>query len=370
MLKGEFYGNFNYFVSNLYIVEYALILQIYGKEEVNTKTTYNCYYFGRGAEPMFKKGLNELKSLKVKLFTHTDLDGVGCAVVGNWAFKNSVHVDYCGYHEIDQKVMNFIREGKVEDYDAVFITDISVKKEVADVINDGYGDKFVLIDHHITAYWLNEYDWATVNELENWSPTASERGETVKSSGTSMFYAWLWDNGLLQSINLYEFAETVRKYDTWEWTTKYNEIAPKHLNDLLTIFGRYKFLERFTENCDITLTNTERTVVTLEEKRIERYVKAKQSELVTLERDGYTFGVVFAEQYHSELGNKLAIDNPDLDFITMINPSRKTISYRGIKVNINLGEYAKTRGGGGHPQASGSPISDEVIENFIQSVFP
>ena len=48
----------------------------------------------------------------VKLFTHTDLDGVGCAVLAKFAFGNDVDIEYCNYDDIDSKV---------EDYDyAIF----------------------------------------------------------------------------------------------------------------------------------------------------------------------------------------------------------------------------------------------------------
>ena len=40
--------------------------------------------------------------MKIKLFTHTDLDGVGCAILAKLAFEN-VDIEYCNYDDINQK---------------------------------------------------------------------------------------------------------------------------------------------------------------------------------------------------------------------------------------------------------------------------
>ena len=60
--------------------------------------------------------------------------------------------------------------------------------------------------------------------------------------------------------------------------------------------------------------------------------------------------------------------HPELDFVVIINID-KTISYRTNKNNIDLGEFAKIYGGGGHPQAAGSPVSDEVKNKIIDMLF-
>jgi len=84
---------------------------------------------------------------------------------------------------------------------------------------------------------------------------------------------------------------------------------------------------------------------------------------------GHSAGVIFAEQYHSELGNVLAERRPDLDFIIIINPSR-TISYRGVRDDIHIGnDIAYVFRGGGHPQSAGSPIDRYLVNTFIDMLF-
>lgn len=41
----------------------------------------------------------------IKLFTHTDLDGVGCAVVGKYAYDDQgISIEYCDYHNVNEKI--------------------------------------------------------------------------------------------------------------------------------------------------------------------------------------------------------------------------------------------------------------------------
>ena len=90
----------------------------------------------------------------IKLFTHTDLDGVSCEILGKIAFGEDIDVVRCGYGNIDDKVEEFINID--EEYDKLFITDISVKKKLADTLNN-ISDKVILLDHHKTALWLTDY---------------------------------------------------------------------------------------------------------------------------------------------------------------------------------------------------------------------
>ena len=75
--------------------------------------------------------------MKVKLFTHTDLDGIGCAILAYLAFgKENVDVEYCNYDDIDDKVEKFMEDGDLyRSYNQIFITDISVSDSVANMIN-------------------------------------------------------------------------------------------------------------------------------------------------------------------------------------------------------------------------------------------
>jgi len=110
--------------------------------------------------------------MKIKLFTHNDLDGVGCAIVARLAFGDIVDVEYCAYKYINQKVLEFILGSDRMMYDHVYITDLSVNHEVAGLINKEMykkPDQIILLDHHDSAKWLSESneEYATKIFIEN-----------------------------------------------------------------------------------------------------------------------------------------------------------------------------------------------------------
>lgn len=306
--------------------------------------------------------------MKVKLFTHTDLDGVGCSIVAQHCFDD-IDVEYCNYDDINEIVGNYLSNRDFLDYELTLITDISVDEIKADIINYHYNlcNKFKLIDHHPTAKWLNKYEWAHVNDFEI---SIYPKEDKMKSSGTSLLYDYLWNEYELNNPQLIKFVEKVRRYDTWEWSTKFNDNHAKQLNDLLYLVGRDSFVTRFIFDESIEFTETESIILDMEDKKIKYYIQGKEKQLKTKEILGYKAGVVFAEQYHSQLGNDLAKKFHALDFIVIINPATAKVSYRGIKEDIDLGkDIAKVFGGGGHPRAAGSQIDDGLINEFINSVF-
>lgn len=52
----------------------------------------------------------------VKLFTHTDLDGIGCAVLAKLAFGKYVDISYCDYDNIDSTVKKYWETGEKNDF--------------------------------------------------------------------------------------------------------------------------------------------------------------------------------------------------------------------------------------------------------------
>ena len=65
----------------------------------------------------------------IKLFTHTDLDGFGCAVLAKLAFEN-VDIEYVDYDEVNATVSAYLSVATKEDI--IYITDISISEAVAE----------------------------------------------------------------------------------------------------------------------------------------------------------------------------------------------------------------------------------------------
>jgi uncharacterized protein len=300
----------------------------------------------------------------VKLFTDIDLDGLGCGVIAKLAFGDHADVAYCSYRNLNQRVDTFVDQ---PDHEEVYITDLAVNKEVEQKLAKRFqeGKHVKMIDHHVTASHFNEYEWGIV---------VPEYDTGKKTCATSLFYEYLLENKLIQENRaLEQFIELVRQYDTWEWDENKNFDA-KRLNDLFYIMSREVFeeemLKRFNENpSTFSLNEMENKLLDIEEHKIERYINSKSRQLVQGEIDEYCIGIIHAEQYLSELGNALNKIYPHLDMIALLNMSGKKIGYRTIHDHINVAEYARKYGGGGHPKASGSEMNREAFEKFVVSAF-
>lgn len=316
---------------------------------------------------------------KFKLFTHTDLDGIGCAVLAYLAFgKGNVDVEYCDYKDIDKKVRAFGESEEYKTYDRVYITDISVSEELADDMNVACNDgKVVLLDHHATALGLSKYIWCTV--------TVNSPSTGIPTSGTKLFYQHLLLEGRFDKYTenaftkIRDFVQMVCDYDTWRWKELGEEgLICKQLNDLFHIYGRdefiewamYKISDAIISQLDLPLFDDfDNLLLKQKQKDIDIYVESKSKEIITMiDNFGYTCGVVFADRYISELGNRLSEMRPGLDYIAMIDISHGTVSYRTVRDNIDLGgEIAHSFGGGGHRKAAGSTFDADRIKYLVMN---
>lgn len=322
--------------------------------------------------------------MKYKIFTHTDLDGVGCAILAYLAFgQENVDVEYCNYNDVNEKVSDFLIYGTPGEYKNIFITDISVSEELAKTINKyTVDDLWRLFDHHNTAVSLNQFNWCHVLDTIPLS-------NGVKTSGTELFYTYLRSqNTFLDEFpgrvqqNIKRFVTVVRNYDTWRWKELGVEgIVCKQVNDLFYIYGRDKFIEwslnhfynrvsplhkfpYFSESDQLLLDN--------KQKDIDRYAEEKDKSLISMRnKNNRWYGIVFADRYISELGNRLCEMNPGLEYVAIVNISTGQVSYRTISDDINLGtEIAHAYGGGGHPKAAGSTFNiNDAVQNLIGFIF-
>lgn len=316
---------------------------------------------------------------RIKLFTHNDLDGVGCAVVATHAYGKDVDITYCNYGDkpdgINTLMEKFLSEHKYNDYSAILITDMSVSPEHAEVLNDLFINHEVtvrLLDHHATAEWLNKYEWANVE---------TSRGDHLMC-GTSLLFDYIWseDKEFLESHPyLPEFVDLVESYDTWRWEKEENIMA-KYLNDYLRLYGIKKFITRMlfcfnyhSKKDAITLIdNYDLEILQTLDKRLYDYIDelTKIVYITPVNIGGITYktGVIItADQNVSVIGNVLCKKYPEADFFTIVTPNSSMISFRTIHDHINVGEIAKRLGGGGHAKASGVGINTiyEMFSNLV-----
>ena len=305
----------------------------------------------------------------IHLFTHNDLDGVGCGILARIAFGEHVEVHYNSVARINTHVEKYLESLKAEQIneETLFITDLTVNEANSKRINKfiNAGGKAQFIDHHKTALHLNEYNWASVTV---------QYDDGRLTSATSLFYDYLLQNNKIEHRSgLDEFVELIRQYDTWEWEEN-QLIKAKQLNDLFSLISidefEGKMLERLQTNESFNFNEFEQQLLKMEEEKINRYIRKKNRELVQTFIGEHCVGIVHAEMYHSELGNELGKENSHLDYIAILNMGGKKVSFRTIHDHIDVSAIAGQYGGGGHAKASGCAMNETAFKLFVNEVFP
>ncbi|OKL36584.1 DHH family phosphoesterase [Domibacillus mangrovi] len=299
-----------------------------------------------------------------KLLSHNDLDGVGCGILAKLAFGNQVKVRYNSISSLNAQVEWFLEND--DKNTSLIITDLSVNEENEERLEAFYqaGGNIQLLDHHKTALHFNRYKWGHV---------VVEDAEGHLTSATSLFYEYLVTHQLMKPSNVTaEFVELVRQYDTWEWENNNNQEAGR-LNALFFLVSieefEEKMINRLKTSDHFRFDEFENKILDMEENKIERYIRRKRRELVQIQAGGHFTGIVYAELYHSELGNELGKEYPHLDYITILNMGGKRVGFRTIHDHIDVSEVAVHFGGGGHAKAAGCSLTDEAYHQFVKNTF-
>ncbi|XKO54105.1 DHH family phosphoesterase [Lysinibacillus fusiformis] len=299
-----------------------------------------------------------------KLLSHNDLDGVGCGILAKLAFSDQVKIRYNSVTALDREIEFFLDHEQSKTF--LFITDLSPNEGNEKRIDDYFQatGNVQLLDHHQTALHLNQYEWGKV---------VMEDEHGLLTSATSLFYQYLVMHGLLEKTDvLTEFVELVRQYDTWEWEKNGNYQAQR-LNALFFLVSieefEEKMLDRLKSQSHFDFDEFEKKILSMEEEKIERYIRRKKRELIQTNLGDFYGGVVYAESYHSELGNELGKENVHLDYIAMINMGSKRVSFRTIHDHINVASIAAIFGGGGHQKAAGCSLTVEAYKQFVLETF-
>lgn len=317
------------------------------------------------------KSYEELKNKKHVGVSHNDGDGHGCKFLLRKAFGEKASIQTVPNREVTQAVRTILEKKKYKDA-IMWITDVSFDEECEEEMfaliekERKNGRIIIMFDHHESALHYNQFEWADViTHLE----------DGTKTCATSLLYAYLTNENLLQSnAFLDSFVEYVRLYDVWEWE-KENTPEAKWLNDLFYLIGIGKFDKKMHDkynqhpNTPLFFDETEKVMIELEQKKIHKYIEARKRKTVQIQFEGLHIGVVFAESYASELGNELAKEFPHLDAVAIVNMITRKVSLRSNKKRINVSQVAMKWGGGGHPLSAGFDLCEKTYSRFVKDVF-
>lgn len=279
-----------------------------------------------------------------------DPDGVTPIILSKLVFKDFKYI-LADIDEVDKFVMDNIDE-------EIIVVDLNISKETADYILNN--NKNVLVfDHHLSNKDMNKYPFIKVVDVDG-----------IKQSGTTLYYKFLlekYNNDLLNKDVTKKLVEHVRTMDTYDFSITSKEEA-NNIVVLFKIYGRELFIDKFYNviiNSNELYSREDLNLIELENLRIKRYIEEK--EIIEISLDNKKVGVVFAERNVSELGNYLVNKYDYLDYVILINVD-KSISYRGNN-KVDLSVIAKKYNGGGHFNASGSPIPIDLKEKIIKEIF-
>lgn len=283
------------------------------------------------------------------MFTHNDLDGVGCGILHKAGFGMNAETHYCGYHNVDEKIVKTLKRIKAESttFPTIIISDLGIKTETAELLDRYEGEK-IMLDHHVTNLWLaDRYEWATID---------------TEASGTLLVFNYFEEVPRRFS----QFALLVDDFD--RWVHAYPD--SKQLNRLFFLMG----IKRFENRCLTTRTpekfyKFDKLMLEIEDESIEHYIAKLERNTVVYDLDGdKKLGIVFADRYQSEAGHEL-LDRLELDVVALIDANQRKISLRSVD-SFDIGSIAKRLGGGGHKNAAGVEFKYKTVDDFNSRKYP
>ena len=335
---------------------------------------------------------------KILLLTHTDMDGSGPVVILNSIFDN-VYVKHLTNALMSESIKNIVlgQDDKIDTdyYDYIIVCDISCNADDAALINNSPNKKkLIILDHHVTAEHLNQYDWAciipdNIDDSFRLSRYPKKIFEKLNESGTSLLYDYLIYCGFV-TINrsefklLNDFVDYVALYDTWNWNDladdfkntilAHNNTNPYKLNKLFEIYGFKRFEKNFVDKIKKHETklfnNLDTTLLDIDDSKCKHYVNRKSKSMrigeMSFNGTSYSIAYVYADQYLAEVFEMMDEENPSVDILAINTGSGVSLRSRN---DADVSLIAIALGGGGHKNAAGFPISDSNRLQFMETLF-
>lgn len=372
----------------------------------------------RTADEVFAKlpKLPETTGAKILHLTHSDLDGEGAAMALGM-LPYDIEVRRLTNNNMSYEIGKVFITNESNNYDFIIVTDISCSKKVCDIIN-GHPDakKFIVLDHHQTSDYLNDYpfgacqsvilsDSMMTEEYRCYFASKNKLSEfeiaDLHSSGTSLMMDYLWYHKLFENmpakkVDLFKvFANYVRCYDTWDWKLCFDDaayVSPCPLFSILyDAYGAKNFSQKIFRNMYQTLRrppsemddmfgfdesdilyDDDMFIIQCEQDKMTQFVESVKDHVrtgnliipdETAETKYYSVAYISCNRYLHEVFDMMKENYADTD-IYIINYG-SGLSFRVTREDINIGQLVTLWGGGGHPGAAGVKIPGELMDNLI-----
>jgi oligoribonuclease NrnB/cAMP/cGMP phosphodiesterase (DHH superfamily) len=323
--------------------------------------------------------------MKVKCFTHTDLDGVVsnvlfCVYYNMLGYGHSTEMGQTGAN-VDGKIREYLNSREYDPTDTIIITDICPTYDMACIL-DNLPNPKILIDHHDTSREMLSRNKKTAIDF-SWGYIAEG------DSATMLCYRYIEKHLKANPAHSEWYSKVFLAYrplvaitDLWDTKPRNSEGFVTHKNLIETILNLYGTLgftgskARFYTNPNIELTDVEQAKVDVVAKLKQDVLKFTNVFIVpTKYKDtNCVYGVSFSSLYRSELADYMFQTNSELIFAVIINMNTCKVSFRRslhpLAQDLDLTRIAKhfDLTGGGHPFACGCGFSLENYKDVIDSL--
>lgn len=313
----------------------------------------------------------------IKLFSHNDLDGFGApllltAVQPVMFADTEFEMTNCGAGRIDDEFARWMQSAEASRFTDVYIMDMTPDSDYTfQQLNTNFANHWLVFDHH-------ESEEALRSKYATNSVTATN--PKVAPSATSLVWDWLQKQPHFNDLSeqrrqeLAYLVELIRAYDTWDWQNdpdmpNEERVAADNLDQLFWFYplnDSASFVkEVFAAGWQKYQQENQLLIHTLNERRA-KYLKSHLKDTLKTTIDGHQFGVVYADDYKSEIAHELLKQNPDVEAALVISPVSVSLRSNG---KLDVAKFAeKYFNGGGHADAAGGRLTVNPIQVGEQAV--
>lgn len=303
---------------------------------------------------------------KILIFTHiADIDGMGSVVLSKLIF-NKVDVVFCNPNDLDEKFLDYFKKDKFKSYDNIFITDVCINKDNLELVNNNsLKNKIMIIDHHPHKLkYLELFDFLRVKIKD-------KKGLCCASS---LFYEYCLENNYItRKKNIDKFIELIRRNDTWEWKTIYNDKMSNDLSVLFKLLGKDSYIKIMVEKLSMEeefyFSKEEQNFINSYQEKLDIETNNVFNEMIFKKIDNYNVGIAFINyEIRNELQEKVRSSKKDVDYLILISMETNKISFRRINNDVKLNLIAQKYGGNGHEASAGASITDEMKGKILNLI--
>jgi len=330
--------------------------------------------------------------------THNDGDAIGCDVLVRlyygyrlgYDLESDIKTFWCSNYSVNEVLSNVIEMARSsEDKSLIILSDISPKatdSSYDELLNSGI--KTYIFDHHKTNPYIgieSKDDIVISIDIEEGSDAVSAAMVMCRYYLNNFM---ITKNDVIGSLAVHELISDVSRYDTWLWMTEFDggsedavtnclkyvtcdDLVSGIINRLMHVtpaevrgYKKYEwYMSYIPEDYQVFHEITK--------KEFNKYISFIKKNVKVSASGEYLYGIILCD--NTNINMSLVTDYvnrqicPDLfDYIILLYPSTRTLSFRTIKDTVDVARIAsRCYGGGGHTKAAGARVDIPTFTSFL-----